>query len=140
MKRLTKERIYMLNQAATGRTRISQKLDQTIIDLFDWLADAIEPNFDIEYDDHDIRLVRDHLDGNTYWLLDGRYINVKVPFGNEINVATPMRRRISKEQALWLATRLSDIFSKIEKKVQNEAERCKEALKMIKRGCENETH
>jgi len=145
--RITKDRIYMLNKCAEGRKRMTKKLDETLrmtkkldetlISFFDWLADVIEPDFTIIVNNHELRLFSDWLKRANYWTLDTRYINIPVPFGTEIDPATPMRRRITREQALWLATNLSAIMDEIEEVLTKDTEQAERSIKEA-RGIKND--
>ena len=130
----------MLNESALGRKRVTKKLDETVIKFFDWLAEAIEPDFvlPLKLDgDHELRLEKDHLDDKIYWFLDGRYINAPVPLGKELDIATPMRRRITREQILWITEHLQEILDKIQSKVSEDTTKAMKELAKITRGMQN---
>jgi len=115
--RLTKHDIYLINQAAVKRKRMTKRLDEVIIKYFDTIAEIIDTEFTVETSIGEFILYNDPFLNGLFWLYQGRYININTELGKEISSDFPMKRRITREQALKIASVIPELNKRIEENI-----------------------
>jgi len=130
--KITKEDLRRINKASKGRKRMTIALNRTLVKFFDFLSQSINDDFEIEYKGRKLSLYKIKMMGKErVWLFDYKYINIGDEFNSRIKDDAPFMKKISRDDALFLATHLTDIFHQIKLKIEQDASNIKNVLSKL---------